>query len=248
MSANAPAAPAPPPRRPLPVAARIVLALVLAAALVGSTILVVGQLLPGGETAKIVMAVVWLGAFGFGIGKLVKGRPDLRMATRAAVLLGAGGIAAWWALSLRGATVDETLVSVPPPAASQAADPAATPAAPPPTSAAPAPPAGPSLVSTGTFRSLEHATKGSAEIVKLANGGTVLQLRGFATDPGPDLKVYLSTDDSASTFVDLGGLKGNEGNQRYPLPDGTSTRRYDTVLIWCRSFSVGFGAADLKLA
>jgi Electron transfer DM13 len=240
---------APPPRRPLPVAARILLAVGLAAALVASTILLVGQVLPGGETVKIVLAFVWLGGLGFGIGKLVKGRPDLRIATRTAVVVAAGGIGAWWALSLRDTTVDEALVQAR--AAQAPAAPAAGPAAaakPAPAAPKPAAPAGPRLLSAGAFRSLEHESSGRAEVVRLSGGASVLQFRDLATDPGPDLRVYLATDESASKHLDLGGLKANNGNQRYSIPAGASTGKYDVALIWCRSFSVGFAAADLEPA
>lgn len=63
---------------------------------------------------------------------------------------------------------------------------------------------------------------------------------------GPDLKVYLATAADGSEFVNLGGLKGNSGNQTYEVPAGTDTQKYDTVLIWCRALSVGFAAAPLK--
>ena len=246
MSANA-SAPAAAPQRPLSVPLRVVLALVLAAALVGSTILVVGQILPGGETVKIILAFTWLAGLGFGIGKLVKGRPDLRIATRAAVVIAAGGIGAWWLLSLQDTTVNEKLVQAP---AAATPAPAASAPAPAPAKADPvAPPSsGPTLVSSGSVRGLEHTSSGRAEIVKLSSGATVLQLRDLKTDPGPDLRVYLATDESAAKFVDLGVLKGNQGNQSYTVPAGTSTSRYDTVLVWCRSFSVGFAAADLSKA
>jgi len=46
--------------------------------------------------------------------------------------------------------------------------------------------------------------------------------------------------------VDVGRLKANIGNQNYPIPAGTDMTKYDTVLIWCRAFSVLFGSADLK--
>ena len=51
-----------------------------------------------------------------------------------------------------------------------------------------------------------------------------------------------------SDFVDLGALKGNSGNQRYEIPAGTDTSKYKQALIWCRAFSVGFTAAELKPA
>jgi electron transfer DM13 len=46
--------------------------------------------------------------------------------------------------------------------------------------------------------------------------------------------------------VNLGRLKANIGNQNYQIPEGTDITKYDTVLIWCRAFSVLFGSADLK--
>jgi hypothetical protein len=41
-------------------------------------------------------------------------------------------------------------------------------------------------------------------------------------------------------------LQANIGNQNYAIPAGTEMSKYDTVLIWCRAFSVLFGSADLK--
>ena len=38
---------------------------------------------------------------------------------------------------------------------------------------------------------------------------------------GPDLYVYLSTNKDISDIVNLGRLKGNIGNQNYPIPTGT---------------------------
>jgi hypothetical protein len=55
----------------------------------------------------------------------------------------------------------------------------------------------------------------------------------------------VSTDKSSSDFVNLGKLKANMGNQNYEIPQGTDLERYDTVLIWCKAFSVLFGSAEL---
>jgi arsenite methyltransferase len=57
--------------------------------------------------------------------------------------------------------------------------------------------------------------------------------------------INLATDKGASDIVNLGRLKGNIGNQNYPIPDGTDLTKYDTVLIWCKAFSVLFGSAQL---
>lgn len=99
---------------------------------------------------------------------------------------------------------------------------------------------------SGRFSPLAHPAEGRAAVVELAGGGRVLTLTDFETDPGPDLRVYLATDEDASDFEDVGALKGNKGDQQYELPDDLDIERYDTVLVWCRAFSVGFGKAPLE--
>ena len=102
----------------------------------------------------------------------------------------------------------------------------------------------------GRFTSGEHATRGTATIVRLADGRRFLTLTSFSTSPGPDLRVRLASartlDGGASDAVDLGALKGNRGDQQYRLPHGVDLRRR-AVVIWCRAFSVRFGSAVLAL-
>lgn len=90
-----------------------------------------------------------------------------------------------------------------------------------------------------------HDASGTARILHLEDGSAVLRLEDFRVTNGPDLFVYLSTDRTASDYVDLGMLKANSGNQNYELPDGVDLSKYDNVIIWCKSFSVYFGGAQL---
>ena len=100
------------------------------------------------------------------------------------------------------------------------------------------------LESTGEFRSGAHETRGTASLVRAVDGRRLLTLTGFSTAPGPDLRVYLVPHRSGTDqAVDLGGLKGNKGNQQYVVPP---TARGGSVVIWCRAFSVEFGAAPLQ--
>ena len=46
-------------------------------------------------------------------------------------------------------------------------------------------------------------------------------------------------------FVDLGRLKGNVGEQNYEIPIDVDLSEFDTVVVWCKRFSVAFTAADL---
>jgi len=105
------------------------------------------------------------------------------------------------------------------------------------------------LLLTGSFVGVGdgiHDAQGIAKVIPIEGGSNVLRLEDLVVTNGPDLYVYLSTDKSASDFVDVGRLKANIGNQNYPIPAVTDMTKYDTVLIWCRAFSVLFGSADLK--
>lgn len=90
-----------------------------------------------------------------------------------------------------------------------------------------------------------HDAKGNTLVVPLENGQQILRLEDFSSTNGPDLYVYLASDASASDYVSLGRLKANNGNQNYDIPEGTDLAKYDTVLIWCKQFSVLFGSAEL---
>ncbi|WP_410093997.1 DM13 domain-containing protein [Streptomyces sp. MS191] len=165
----------------------------------------------------------------------------LRGAVVSALLLVAGLV--WfepWAL-----WTDETVREAPPSASEPATRPSAgTPAAEPVTEA------------RGTFVSHEHPTKGTVRIVRLGDGTAVLRIEGLDTSSGPDVRVWLSDapvragragwhvfDDGR--HLSLGALKGNKGDQNYPLPRGVDWQAYPSVSIWCDRFDVSFGAASL---
>ena len=112
------------------------------------------------------------------------------------------------------------------------------------------------VTAEGTFISHEHSTAGKARIITLEDGSRVLRLVGLDTDNGPDLKVWLAAapviegrdgwfvfDDDE--YLSLGPLKGNKGNQNYPIPDDADISDLTSVTIWCERFSVSFGAAEL---
>ena len=105
----------------------------------------------------------------------------------------------------------------------------------------------------GEFASLEHTTTGTALVLELDDGRRFLRLQGLETSNGPDLRVYLSSvpasDDwyvyDDEEFVDLGGLKGNLGSSNYAIPANVNLADFETAVVWCRRFSVGFGVAPL---
>ncbi len=90
-----------------------------------------------------------------------------------------------------------------------------------------------------------HNAEGTAKILSL-DDAQFLRLEDFKATNGPDLHVYLATDEEATDYVDLGLLKANIGNQNYQIPEGTDLSKYDTALVWCKQFSVLFGHANLS--
>ncbi|MEP6599591.1 MAG: DM13 domain-containing protein [Actinomycetota bacterium] len=178
----------------------------------------------------------------------------------AVAMLLAGGLA-WfqpWKLWL-DQRVDEALPAI---ALIAAATPtpdirSTDPATPPPNSTPS--PIGPVLLSTGRFISHEHITSGSVSVVELPDGSRILAIAGLNTSNGPDLHVWLSDapvlpgsdgwhlfDDGS--YLSLGTLKGNLGNQSYPIPRTADLSRLASVTIWCARFKVSFGAAALRAA
>lgn len=105
-------------------------------------------------------------------------------------------------------------------------------------------------IASGRFSSIAHEGRGRAAVVELPSGARKLTLSRFETDSGPDLRLYVSSGDPAKgdlgDFRDLGALKGNIGNQQYDLSAGVNLRRYSTVVVWCRAFSVAFTSAPLN--
>jgi hypothetical protein len=107
-------------------------------------------------------------------------------------------------------------------------------------------------IAAGRFSSIAHESSGKAAVVELPSGARKLTLSDFETDPGPDLRLYVSTGDPAEgdlgRFRDLGALKGNVGDQQYDLSRHVRIARYSTVVVWCRAFSVAFTSAPLERA
>lgn len=108
------------------------------------------------------------------------------------------------------------------------------------------------LISEGSFESYAHETKGTAFISEV-EGKQILSLKDFTTSNGPDVHVYLvkgskadQTSVNSAGFIDLGVIKGNQGNQNYELPAGTDLKEYSSVAIWCKRFGVDFGGATLN--
>lgn len=110
-------------------------------------------------------------------------------------------------------------------------------------------------VLTGTFHGKVHETSGRATVYQLADGKKILRLTNLKTSNGPDVHVILvgakdAADDANFVsgkieHVELGKLKGNDGDQNYELPANVDLTKFQTVSIYCERFNANFGAALL---
>lgn len=101
-------------------------------------------------------------------------------------------------------------------------------------------------VYTGTLEGKIHPTSGRATIYKSGDGKEYLRLSDFMTSNGPDVHVVLvRAEDMALEqevvkgeleHVELGTLKGNQGDQNYDLPAKVDLNQYQAVAI-LREFS-----------
>jgi hypothetical protein len=112
----------------------------------------------------------------------------------------------------------------------------------------------PQALASGTFYSILHPTEGIATVYRVADGSRVLRLSNFKTSNGPDVHIYMVAADDAKDnatvehagFIDLGSMKANIGDQNYTLGNDIDLSKYRAVSVWCKRFSVNFGAAALK--
>ena len=111
---------------------------------------------------------------------------------------------------------------------------------------------GPMTLASGRFHGVAHATEGTAAILSV-DGKHILRLTNFKTSNGPDVRVYLVAADDAKDnatvtkagFMDIGAMKGNQGDQNYDVPADLDLQKYRAVTLWCRRFSVNFATAPL---
>ena len=110
----------------------------------------------------------------------------------------------------------------------------------------------------GAFRDADgfHKGAGDVSIYQLADGSHLLRVEGLKVTNGPDLRIMLSDHPDPmskeafqdSNYVELDKLKGNIGNQNYPIPSDVDALSYASVVIYCKPFHVLFSVAPLNSA
>ena len=143
-------------------------------------------------------------------------------------------VAAWWAFRPEKLWINQK-VSEPAPFASTA---------------------DPQPLYTGRLEGKAHQTSGRATVYKNPDGKQYLRLTDFTTSNGPDVHVVLARGDDKDLgqeivkdnldSVELGALKGNQGDQNYDLPATADPAKYTAVVIYCERFHAIFGVAKLE--
>ena len=106
---------------------------------------------------------------------------------------------------------------------------------------------------TGLLEGKAHPTSGRATIYESIGGERYLRLTDFTTSNGPDVHVVLARANDPALdqeivkghldYVELGKLKGNQGDQNYDLPASVDLQKYNAVVIYCERFNAVFGVA-----
>ncbi len=87
-----------------------------------------------------------------------------------------------------------------------------------------------------------HTTTGSVTV----KGGKIILENNFSFDGAPDPRVGLGKGGKYVSGTDFAVLKKNNGKQTYFIPANLKDRDFDTIVIWCRKFSVQLGKAKLN--
>jgi len=96
----------------------------------------------------------------------------------------------------------------------------------------------------GTFVTSAHPTSGNVTVNKEK---TKLNFTNFKSDNAPNLDIYLVSNLSSVSddYINLGDIKGLDGDYTYDLPANTDYTVYKYVVVWCVDFKVNFGYAIL---
>lgn len=112
----------------------------------------------------------------------------------------------------------------------------------------------PLLIAFGTFNAFDEQRRGEggARVYDVPEMGWVLRLEDFRVPNQPGLHVVLSVNMPVAAdtplefgYVDLGSIKGNAGDQNYPIPPDVDLSRFGAVVITDAAFSSHMTAAEL---
>lgn len=92
-----------------------------------------------------------------------------------------------------------------------------------------------------------HGAEGHYRLEYVEGRWTIHLGKDFGSDRVPDAYVVLGHQPDAvdDSVLFVARLEHNNGAQSYQLPEGVDPGTFDYLLIWCKKFSVGIGAAPI---
>ncbi len=103
---------------------------------------------------------------------------------------------------------------------------------------------------TGSFQAAQgssYRVEGTGVLEQTDASLQVRFLDNFSVSNGPDLHVYLSTQNRVNaTSIDLGALQSTTGAQMYSVPANVRMNDFDFIIIHCVPFNVSFGFARIN--
>ena len=105
----------------------------------------------------------------------------------------------------------------------------------------------------GSWVNKKYSIAGSWSIEKKGDQHVIVFSEDFATQGGPDLKVFLSpqsieevTGRTATTdSILISALQNVSGSQKYVLPASIDINQFKSLLIHCEAYSVLWGGSNL---
>lgn len=102
----------------------------------------------------------------------------------------------------------------------------------------------------------DSSNERTSDDLQVAGNKLYLRLSDFVTSNGPNVHVLLAKSDDKTLdqeivkgdfdSVELGALKGNQGNQNYDLPANVDLSKYQAGVVYCERFHAIFGVARLE--
>lgn len=228
---------------------RDLLAALGVATALGIGLLVLQRWVAETRNAAIILVAAWFVVVGVGALVAARSRPELRgalLGTYAAIAAASLAVGYW--TGFRDEEVDEDVVMATMAASGAERDAALAGADTTKDQGKPKRPGGPVELASGEITGADgHAGSGRAAVVREEGGSRKLTFTDFEIDPGPGVVVWLTRDESSlDDRIELGGLKGNVGDQQYEIPADADLGEYDTVVLYCTPFTVRMAVASLS--
>jgi hypothetical protein len=114
----------------------------------------------------------------------------------------------------------------------------------------------PTIFASGDFTEIDavRRAEGTVTVYQQADGSWLIRLEGFQVRHVPQLHLFLSAHEDPRTpeevranglGLDWGPLKGEEGNQNYPMPAGFDMSAVQSVVIYALPYGEVISTAPL---